>query len=84
MHSAQSDPLLSRVADVFSELGATCPTLVTSATLLCDRQLAGRRFRCGNLSALWSAATGQIDFFAPDGLLLRTMHLREQSQRDAA
>jgi len=84
MESTQPDQVFRRVTAVFSELGATCPTLVTCTTLLQDQQFAGRRFRCGNLSAVWSTASGQIEFYAPDGALLRVVTLREQCQKDAA
>ena len=60
------DSVRQAVLAGFDDLGQLpgSPELLRESILIRDGYYAGRRFSCGDLSAVWCAQRGQIVFFA--------------------
>jgi hypothetical protein len=79
---AQADTVEQLVAQTFAQLGAIAPIIRT--ILLKDRYLAGHKFRCGALQAVWWTGKSVIEFRDEGGVLLRTLDLDAGGAKRAA
>jgi hypothetical protein len=81
----QSISIQQLVISGFEELGVTDPHAFVHTILLRDRFYAGQRFQCDGVEAVCRAEENVLQFYGPEGQLLKTVTLGdEQAIRKAA
>jgi hypothetical protein len=79
----QSDSAYKLVVDTLSELGISLSG-ISRVFLLRDRRLVGQRFLCDGAQALWMTDNRSIDFYNPDGELIKTVAFDPPDEQEAA
>jgi hypothetical protein len=66
------------VYDTIAEMNLPDPGLCCEMVVIRDGYCVGRRFAFDTLEAVWLEAEGMIEFYDPQGELLRTVATREE------
>lgn len=83
-HGGPGGGLYQVVIEGLAGLGAQDPRALTRSVLVCDRHVAGQRFRCEGLEAIWLAAKSVVEFYDRQGNLTRSVPIEHQSLVRAA
>jgi len=86
--SPQPEEVRQLVVRAFTELGAQprCVSEVKETILIDEGKCLARSYRLRGFMAMWLVETGILQFYDPEGEMLRTVNLFEElvPQREAA
>lgn len=86
--SPEPEDVRQLVVRAFAELGAQprCVSEVKETILIDEGKCLARSYRLRGFMAMWLVETGILQFYDPDGAMLRTVNLFEEMvpQREAA
>ena len=72
-HSRTLGDVRELVRASFAQLGADKEAQMSEHILIRDDLYCGRRFRCGDLQAVWFIEENEIKVYGPDGTVVRVL-----------
>jgi len=72
-HASTLDGIRRLVRRTFAELGSLNGEPISEHILIRNDLYCGRRFRCGDLQAVWFIEEDEIKVHGPDGTVLRIL-----------
>jgi hypothetical protein len=79
-HATTLDGIRRLVRRTFAELGASLGEQMSEHILIRNDLYCGRRFRCGELQAVWFIEEDEIKVYGPDGAVHRVRPGMESSE----
>lgn len=76
-HAELLEAIRQLARHAFSHLGAQLPIEISENILIRNEMYCGRRFRCGELHAIWFVEEDEIKIYGENGALERVMSASE-------